>query len=425
VKYKLPAIHSPIYTTKQPFIALTGGRSSFKTWDTGIKVVTEIASGVTDRWAVVREIKDAIDASSKQIIADTIDRLKIPGFKITDKDVTHKNGGRIIFKGIKGGSKSEEKTRLRGLEGVKKLWWEEAQSARAESIEDVFPTIIRVPGSQIVCTWNPYTYEDPIWTKLIAKNDPRVLHIHSTYMDGLEFLSDEVIADAEFMKKDNYELYQHIYLGEPINLSDKAIISITQVNEAIQRTVSDEGQIAIGADIARYGADSTVFFKRKGHKVIDFKEYRMQSITETARLLMEFAGRDKKINIKVDDSGVGGGVTDYLYERNYNVIPVNNGSIAKDKNLYPNAICEQWFEFAKLIDKIELPDMSRLKMELTSRYWTLDTKDRRVIEKKEQYKKRGFSSPDYADALMLCFYNVDACVFDEEDTIEFETRGEI
>ena len=34
----------------------------------------------------------------------------------------------------------------------------------------------------------------------------------------------------------------------------------------------------------------------------------------------------------------------------------------------------------------------------------LDKKGRRKIESKDKYKKRGFRSPDDADAFLLCFY---------------------
>jgi phage terminase large subunit len=37
--------------------------------------------------------------------------------------------------------------------------------------------------------------------------------------------------------------------------------------------------------------------------------------------------------------------------------------------------------------------------------WVMDNKGRRGVESKDVYKKRGFRSPDMADALILCFYS--------------------
>jgi len=189
--------------------------------------------------------------------------------------------------------------------------------------------------------------------------------------------------------------------------SDKAILSRLDVMRSMGRKQDTVGGIEIGADIARYGDDSTVFFKRKGMTVLDIKEYKKQSIPETARKLMDFVNQHVNpfdIPVKIDDSGLGGGVTDILRENKFRAIPVNNGQTAKNQDKYPNAISEQWFEFAKQIDQIVLQDHDRLKMELTSRFYKIDNRSRRCVESKEDYKKRGFKSPDYADACLLCFY---------------------
>jgi phage terminase large subunit len=45
-----------------------------------------------------------------------------------------------------------------------------------------------------------------------------------------------------------------------------------------------------------------------------------------------------------------------------------------------------------------------LLMELSNRSWKMDTKGRRAVESKDDYKKRGYRSPDKADATILCFY---------------------
>jgi phage terminase large subunit len=54
-------------------------------------------------------------------------------------------------------------------------------------------------------------------------------------------------------------------------------------------------------------------------------------------------------------------------------------------------------------------------MELTSRFYKIDNQSRRCVEAKEDYKKRGFKSPDYADACLLCFYNRQGGSFDDID----------
>jgi phage terminase large subunit len=63
-----------------------------------------------------------------------------------------------------------------------------------------------------------------------------------------------------------------------------------------------------------------------------------------------------------------------------------------------------WFEFRDIIKNVQLPYDQDLLMELSTREWKMDLKGRRAVESKDLFKKRGFRSPDKADALLLAFY---------------------
>ena len=125
---------------------------------------------------------------------------------------------------------------------------------------------------------------------------------------------------------------------------------------------------------------------------------------ETCQYLIDFIGNNTKIPLKIDDTGVGGGVTDYLEQFGFEVIPVNFGSKAEDFQKYNNKISEMWFNFKDIINEISLLDIPDLKTELITREWKIDKQGRRQIESKEDYKKRGYKSPDFADACLLAFY---------------------
>ena len=53
--------------------------------------------------------------------------------------------------------------------------------------------------------------------------------------------------------------------------------------------------------------------------------------------------------------------------------------------------------------RVQLPFDSDLLMELTTRQWAQDNKGKRKVESKDDYKKRGFRSPDLADACIICY----------------------
>lgn len=131
--------------------------------------------------------------------------------------------------------------------------------------------------------------------------------------------------------------------------------------------------------------------------------YTKKRTTEVCDLLEPWVEFNKEILIKVDDTGVGGGVTDELIRRGYNVKPINFGSVAQDEQKYPNWISEAWFHMREIMDEAELPNDSELIMELSTRQWKMNAKGKRQVESKDDYKKRGFRSPDLADAAIICY----------------------
>jgi len=53
-----------------------------------------------------------------------------------------------------------------------------------------------------------------------------------------------------------------------------------------------------------------------------------------AKAAWEMAGQNRNVVIKVDDTGVGGGVTDSLRSLGANAVPVNFGGSPSDKSKY-------------------------------------------------------------------------------------------
>jgi hypothetical protein len=146
-------------------------------------------------------------------------------------------------------------------------------------------------------------------------------------------------------------------------------------------------------------------YRRRGFKTVAHKEYAKQDTQVIAREAWEMAGRNRQIPIKVDDTGVGGGVTDRLRALGANVIPVNFGGTPSDTSKYDTVADEMWFEFEEKIHDVEIPNDSELFTQLTGRLYGYDKRERRKVESKKEYKERWKKSPDKADALLLAFYN--------------------
>jgi len=202
--------------------------------------------------------------------------------------------------------------------------------------------------------------------------------------------------------------------GELYDMAADTLIKLSQVMAMFANAgnpkFDDSGAEEVGVDVGR-GGDDTVFIKRKGLKKTGERIVPGKELPEKAKLvyqadqLCHFVDFKKDIKIKIDDTGVGGGLTDIMEDRGYNIVPINFQALANDPDTYPNTITEMWYTVAPMVQDISCPEDERLQTELVNRkYKPLDKKGRRVIESKDEYKKRGFPSPDMADAFLLAFY---------------------
>jgi len=197
--------------------------------------------------------------------------------------------------------------------------------------------------------------------------------------------------------------------------------------------VIPEGDILyIGADIARFGDDETAIYARLNGVVIDSHFHHKEGLMVTAGWVLNMAARCKKsypnisqVQIRIDDDGLGGGVTDRVNEVNneqglgYEVIPVHNGGSTDDEH-YGNKGSELWGQIKERLDEnmsnyilglpgyLQIPDDDKLITQLTTRKWRMGSSGKIVLEPKKEMKKRGLSSPDRADAFVLAFANIEA-----------------
>jgi len=233
---------------------------------------------------------------------------------------------------------------------------------------------------------------------------------------SIQIATPKYIADSKKDWGDDSVLYQTKVLGEIVDAGADSIIKLSQVNQMFANwdnpAFNGDGAEEGGIDVARGGTDDTTFTYRKGLKIVKRKIIASSQLPDKEKLVFladeaeTFFEYNKKMRIKIDDTGVGGGLTDIMQSRKYNIVPVNFGETASEPDKYPNIASEMWFEVGKIIHEIACPKNDRLMTELVNRKSKgLDKKGRRVVESKDDYKARGFRSPDDADSFLLAFYN--------------------
>jgi phage terminase large subunit len=322
---------------------------------------------------------------------------------VTEKSIKNRiTGTEFIFKGL-----FRNEMTIKSYEDIDICWVEEAQALSMESIEYLIPTV-RKAGSELWYSMNRFADNDPIWQKIksIPDDEKIVKKINITDLPA-KLQSDELIREMQADKIADFDRYLHTWEGEPLGQEANACIPKRQIIEAMQRKIEPLGGLVTGADIARFGDDRTQFYMRKGLKVIKSATYRKKSVVQVANLLMDFVEGDKEQPINIDDTGLGGGVTDILKDRGFNAVPINFGwgkDYLKEPDKYYNLFTEMMFNFREIIDTVQLPNDEELKEEMGNRLYVYKPDERKMVERKEDYKKRHGKSPDKLDTCLLCFY---------------------
>jgi phage terminase large subunit len=400
VEIKIPVEYKALYEDGWRYVVYYGGRYSLKSYNVAL---SQLIRGRQKkmRFLDTREIQNSIKDSVHKLLADQIERYGFTDYEVTNDTIRNKvTGTEFIFRGLR-----HNINEIKSTEGVDEAWIEEGQSVTKQSLDILLPTI-RKAGSRIVVTFNRVTELDPVYVKFVQEPQERCYTKHLNYdiAEKYGLMTDAIRQEIEHDKKTDPALYAHKWLGQPLAQGENSIIGREAILEAMNREVDDDGAIEVGVDVARMGNDRTEFVKRKGLREVARQTFTKLRTTEVCDRLEGFVDGDKTVLLKIDDTGVGGGVTDEMMKRGYNVMAINFGAKPNNPDKYPNLISEAWFYMAEIMPTISLQMDNDLLMELSSRKWVMDSKGRRGVESKDQYKKRGFRSPDKADATILCFY---------------------
>lgn len=223
-----------------------------------------------------------------------------------------------------------------------------------------------------------------------------------------------VRVDGEFPLQDD-----DVYL--PMSMLDRSIHTDWELTNPVR--------IDIAADIARYGDDLSVIAYKVNEKVFIHDKYNGRDLMHTADKIVELGIElirryryKASIVVRIDDTGVGGGVTDRLRQiKQQNparfgwleVMPVVFGQRIKhmyyhDTTTYMYACLKEMVSGVdengkpKPVELI-LPDDEDLIAQLSTRRYEMTEASKVKIESKDDFKARAGRSPDEADCvIMLC-----------------------
>lgn len=189
--------------------------------------------------------------------------------------------------------------------------------------------------------------------------------------------------------------------------ADNVLISIDTVRAAACRQYREHDYAAspriLGVDVARFGSDASVIFKRQG--VVSWPPTVIRELDNMALAdQVAIQIREWQPDAVFIDIGNGAGVVDRLRQLRFDVTEVAFAGASSDPH-YANKRMEMWAEMAKwLQDGGAIPPDTMLQADLSAPTYGYTTgKGLKILESKDKIKERIGRSTDLADALALTF----------------------
>lgn len=420
---------------------LYGGRASSKTYHTAAFCVY-LAANYRAKFLCVRQYQNRIADSVKTVIEECIYRLGIESeFRITDNEITHKRtGSTFAFLGIQRNLKE-----IKGIAGIDILWIEEAEDLTEEQWRILEPTI-RAEGSKIFIVFNPRFSSDFVYKRFVVNPPPDTLARRINY-DENPFLSQTMIDIIKAAEAEDYDEYEHIYLGVPRNDDESVIIKRSWVEAAIDAHkvlgFEPSGAKRIGFDVADSGNDLCANVFAHGSVVSWAHEWKGEEdeLLKSCMKTYEQA-RQREAEIIYDSIGVGASAGAKFAELNsahpklrkiiYSKFNAGGGVFnpdgsyqpgIKNKDMFSNIKSQAWWLVADRFrntynavrkgetfrdDELisiasDCPHLDKLIDELSTPKRDYDANGRVKVESKKDMAKREVASPNLADAFIMCF----------------------
>lgn len=210
---------SDLVEKKSRYKIYWGGRGSAKSWGIA-EALIRLTASLPLRVLCTREFQNSIRDSSHKILKDTIERLGMQSwFTVTNESIRSRSGAEFIFKGMHLNDQG-----IRSTEGIDICWVEEAQTVTAASWRSLTPTI-RKPGSEIWVSFNLIDENDATYQRFVVKPRSDSIVHKINYDSNPFFAGTELEREMLDDKENDYDLYEHIWLGMPLKKSNAIIFN--------------------------------------------------------------------------------------------------------------------------------------------------------------------------------------------------------
>lgn len=221
LRFEIPKSMVKFFVLGPRYRVVYGGRGSVKSW-TIARALLVLGCKRKLRILCAREFQKSIRESVHYLLKSQVDRLGLNDeYVIQDTRIFNRwTGTEFIFVGL-----HHNVTSLKSMEAVDICWIEEAETVSRESWDILDPTI-RKPGSEIWISFNPREETDPIYQMFAIKEKrmPGAVVVEVGWVDN-PWLPEELRVQAEYMRANDIERYEHVWGGKTWFKNDAQVLS--------------------------------------------------------------------------------------------------------------------------------------------------------------------------------------------------------
>jgi hypothetical protein len=330
---------------------------------------------------------------------------------------------------------NKEKVALKGMEGFQFASLVTASAEHRENLqgghsknyiiladeasgieEDIFDVLLGTLGTKIdgvargrmIMTSNPLRASGRFYETFTTEGMEKKWDLDYFSAHESPIISKDWIDEMADRYGEDSDIYRVRVLGRFPRRASSQFFSSDSVGDAIKNKLQEQvyGYFPriVGADIARFGDDRTVFVCRQGPKILDITTFNGLDTMQVAAELHEYYRKYKAGLIAIDAIGIGAGVFDRCKQLMMPVHQVVVSQKSTDPRQFFNlrsqlyGLMKLWLE-----NGADLPKEQDMKKQMLSMEYGYNQKMQVQMIAKKDLKAKGLASPDIPDAIALTF----------------------
>jgi hypothetical protein len=381
------------------------GKSAFLAWVMIHYLMTRWPVKIVATAPSAPQLFDALGAEIKRWVQELPEPLR-EVIEVTSDRVFLKDSPESAFLSLRT-SRAETPEALQGVHALYTLLIADEASGVPESIFESASGSMSTPGAITILTGNPTRTGNFFWKTQTEWADKWRVRKVSCF--------DSETVDPEFIREmqERYGIDSNQFrvrvLGEFPTADDDTFIPRELVEGAVDRDITPDNITVWGLDVARYGAAASALAKRQGNVLLEIKRWRQLDLMQlVGAVKVEWEATPEELRpteIFVDAIGLGAGVTDRLRELKLPAVAVNVSDTPSTLGQYMRLRDELWGKMRLWFEsrKVSIPHDKGLIEELCMPKLLFTSSGKLQLESKDSMVRRGFVSPDAADALAMTY----------------------